>query len=163
MYEDRIARLRNLAKREGLAGIILTPGPALRYTTGANLPCGDRLCLAFIPALETEIIAIVPAFETHNWTADVSLPSKVFGWEDTHGPSASVAEALGEGAAGPIGVDPLAFSYRDYALVSRAASHCAIQDAADILAEHRMIKSRGRSGLHSRSCAHRRMCARRRS
>ncbi len=141
MHEDRIARLRTLLNEAGLAGLLLSPSPLLRYVTGANLPRGDRLNLVYIGAQIGDIQAIVPAFEEANWNEEVALPSTVHGWEDTEGPEATVADVLGSIDACTVGVDPLAFSFRDYSMLAEAAPQLSLVSAASALDTLRLLKS----------------------
>lgn len=143
MHTERLERLRDELERWGnIGGILLTPGPTLRYLTGATLPRGDRLCLAYIGS-GGPIRAILPDFETANWNGECTLDSTVHPWNDTEGPSRAIAEAIGSFAGTRVGVEPLEFRFADYAAVREAEPSITIDSCAPIIAKLRLIKSAG--------------------
>lgn len=85
----RIEKLRRRVTVEGLDGIVLAPGPNLRYYTGVNSQMLERPFLFFLPAGgEPQLVA--PRLEAGPYTK-AKFPIEVHDWDDTSGPSGAFA------------------------------------------------------------------------
>ncbi len=85
----RTERLRKMVADEGLEGVIIAPGPNLRYYTGVNSQMFERPFLFFLPAVgEAQLVA--PKLEAGPYTRS-RLEIEIHEWDDTSGPSGAFA------------------------------------------------------------------------
>jgi Xaa-Pro aminopeptidase len=85
----RTGRLRKMVAAEGLEGVIIAPGPNLRYYTGVNSQMFERPFLFFLPDVgEPQLVA--PKIEAGPYTRS-DLKIEIHEWDDTGGPSGAFA------------------------------------------------------------------------
>ncbi|BAH48817.1 M24 family metallopeptidase [Rhodococcus opacus] len=96
IYADRIARAGALARDAGLDGLLITPGPDLRYLLGSRAESFERLTCLVIPANGDTASVVVPRLElaalTESATSDLGLT--VRDWVDGVDPYALVSGLL---------------------------------------------------------------------
>jgi Xaa-Pro aminopeptidase len=100
------------ARDAGLAALLLTPGPDLRYLTGYDAHQLERLTCLVVPAGATAATArpflVVPRLELPAAQASPAggLGLEIIPWDETDDPYALVAERLGAGPGpgGPVGL-----------------------------------------------------------
>ena len=108
---DRLARAATAAREAGLAALLLTPGPDLRYLTGYDAPQLERLTCLAVPAAGGggpggggQPFLVVPRLELPAAQASPAggLELEMIPWDETDGPYALVAKRLGvaDGAVG---------------------------------------------------------------
>lgn len=101
----RLAAAQAGAAAAGLAALVVTPGPDLRYLTGYDALPLERLTALLIPA-DGEPQLVAPQLEVAAAQASplgaTGMP--IIGWAETQDPFALVAELLGT-PTGPIGLD----------------------------------------------------------
>ncbi|WP_213572262.1 Xaa-Pro peptidase family protein [Rhodococcus sp. USK13] len=95
-YADRIARAGALARESGLDGLLITPGPDLRYLLGSRAESFERLTCLVIPATGETASVVVPRLELASLTESAAseLGVRVLDWVDGVDPYALVAGAL---------------------------------------------------------------------
>jgi Xaa-Pro aminopeptidase len=108
---DRLERAAAAAAEAGLAALLLTPGPDLRYLTGYDAHQLERLTCLAIPAAgaaEGQPFLVVPRLELPAAKASPAggLDLETIPWDETDDPYALVAGRLGAlpGPAGPLGL-----------------------------------------------------------
>jgi Xaa-Pro aminopeptidase len=111
---DRLARAAAAARQAGLAALLLTPGPDLRYLTGYDAPQLERLTCLAVPAASGDRAGeggqpflVVPRLELPAAQASPAggLGVEMIPWDETDDPYALVAERLGAaGRDGPVGL-----------------------------------------------------------
>lgn len=96
IYADRLSRAAGLARDAGLAGLLITPGPDLRYLLGSRAESFERLTCLVIPANGDAATVVVPRIElaalTDSAVSDLRLP--VHDWVDGVDPYRLVAKLL---------------------------------------------------------------------
>ena len=123
---DRIGLAAAATRDAGLAALLLTPGPDLRYLTGYDAHQLERLtCLAILaapadgssPSAAGEPFLVVPRLELPAAQASPAggLGLKIIPWDETDDPYALVAGRLGNAARGTAG--PVGLSDRMWALM----------------------------------------------
>jgi Xaa-Pro aminopeptidase len=112
---DRLPVAAAAATEAGLAALLLTPGPDLRYLTGYDAHQLERLTCLVVPAAgagragqenNPHPLLVVPRLELPAAQASpaASLGLEMIPWEETDDPYALVAERLGlTGRGGPAG------------------------------------------------------------
>jgi len=102
---DRIGLAAAAARAAGLAALLLTPGPDLRYLTGYDAHQLERLTCLAIPAAAGEPFLVVPKLELLAALASPAggLELEIIPWDETDDPYALVAGRLGD-MAGPMGL-----------------------------------------------------------
>jgi len=115
---DRIGLAAAAARDAGLAALLLTPGPDLRYLTGYDAHQLERLTCLAVPAAAPggppssaagEPFLVVPRLELPAAQASPAgaLGLEIIPWDETDDPYALVAGRLADatqGAAGPVGL-----------------------------------------------------------
>jgi len=114
---DRTSRAAAAARDAGLAALLLTPGPDLRYLTGYDAHQLERLTCLVVPAAASaggppapaaaEPFLVVPRLELPAAQASPAggLGLEIIPWDETDDPYALVAGRLGgRDAAGPAGL-----------------------------------------------------------
>lgn len=115
-YVRRRERLAERALRKNLDGVILVPGPNLRYCTGLDIAPSERIFLLGL-GIGGQDVAVVPYFEAER--ARAGLPGvRLITYRDESGPEAAIARAFG-----PIGLRPahLGAEFQGMRLCERAA------------------------------------------
>jgi Xaa-Pro aminopeptidase len=105
---DRLEQAAAAARQAGLAALLLTPGPDLRYLTGYDAQQLERLTCLAVPAAGAagQSFLVVPRLELPAAQASPAggLELEVIPWDETDDPYALVARRLGaaclEGAVG---------------------------------------------------------------
>ncbi len=101
---SRIRRVAREAAKAGLHGVIVVPGPNLRYLTGVQSFLMERPFMLMVPAAGTPQL-VVPALEAGPYRkVDVGL--KIHDWTDSAGPSQAIIGAVRNlGSGGRWGVE----------------------------------------------------------
>src|SRR5258708_40289523 len=103
---DRLPAAAAAARDAGLAALLLTPGPDLRYVTGYDAHQLERLTCLVVPARTgpagSDPFLVVPRLEAPAAQASPAgkLDREIGGWEGTDGPYALGARRPGPGAGG---------------------------------------------------------------
>ena len=99
VYGNRLERVSALARDSGLDGVLVTPGPDLRYLTGSRAESFERLTCLVVPSSGATPSVVLPKLELASLggsaTADLRL--RVLDWVDGQDPYAIVVDALGGG------------------------------------------------------------------
>ena len=90
LYSTRITKLREEIQRNGLNGVILAPGPNMRYYTGVRSFLLERPFLFMVPA-EGDPHLVAPTLESGPYTR---TPVKIMlhSWSDSEGSSGALQE-----------------------------------------------------------------------
>src|SRR5438067_13331724 len=83
-YERRLEAARRRLAEEGLDGLLLAPGPDLRYLTGFHVCAGERLVALLLPR-EGEPLFLVPQMNVAQAGANEAGIAAVRGWSDEEG------------------------------------------------------------------------------
>ncbi|RZL76600.1 MAG: aminopeptidase P family protein [Rhodococcus sp. (in: high G+C Gram-positive bacteria)] len=96
IYADRIARAGALARDAGLDGLLITPGPDLRYLLGSRAESFERLTCLVIPANGDTASVVVPRLELASLTESAAseLGLTIRDWVDGVDPYALVSALL---------------------------------------------------------------------
>jgi Xaa-Pro aminopeptidase len=105
---DRLERAAAAAAEAGLAALLLTPGPDLRYLTGYDAHQLERLTCLAVPASGPaghEPFLVVPRLELPAAQASPAggMGFEIIPWDETDDPYALVAKRLGA-VSGPVGL-----------------------------------------------------------
>ena len=103
---DRIAKLQAALKADGLAALLLEPGPAMLYFTGVRWGRSERFFAALI--LQTGNPAwVLPAFEETRARELLPSGAPVSVWQEDENPFAKIVDILQERgiASGRLGVE----------------------------------------------------------
>ncbi|MGE5673205.1 MAG: M24 family metallopeptidase [Mycobacterium leprae] len=152
MNNQRVARMLEHAKKQGLEAVVIMPGPNMFYLTGLNMHLSERPALLIFP-VKGEPLAFCPAFEAERVGTGAGI-KQVFPWGEEEGPQPVLERAV---AAAGIGGGILGVEYRYMRVLERellaqavvassaasssgGQSELRYQDAGLILAELRMQK-----------------------
>lgn len=103
-YARRARRLKDSLEEEGLKGVIVVPGPNMRYFTGVDSLLLERPFMLIVPA-EGEAHLVAPALEAGPY-GECPFPMKIHAWTDSEGSGGAVAKAVkGVGVRGKWGVE----------------------------------------------------------
>ncbi|WP_417450081.1 M24 family metallopeptidase [Kordiimonas sp.] len=91
--QARVAKAQKLMRDEGLAAILIEPGPAMLYFTGISWWRSERLTTVVIPA-EGDIAVVTPFFEEPSVRESMSFGEDVRTWHEHESPFARVAGIL---------------------------------------------------------------------
>ncbi|MDV3292880.1 MAG: Xaa-Pro peptidase family protein [Nitrososphaerales archaeon] len=123
--------------KAGLRGVIIVPGPNLRYLTGVESLLMERPFMLLVPADGTPTL-IAPRLEAGPYR-NSPLDLRVHDWTDSQGPASAIGRAVKDlGVGGKWGVEgrvPFLFLHR---LLKRADPH--LEDAEPILQGVREVK-----------------------
>jgi Xaa-Pro aminopeptidase len=105
---DRVERAAAAAAEAGLAALLLTPGPDLRYLSGYDAHQLERLTCLAVPAAGPagrEPFLVVPRLESPAAQASPAggMDFEIIPWDETDDPYALVAKRLGA-MSGPVGL-----------------------------------------------------------
>ena len=103
---QRLARARELMKRNGIGAVIIESGASLDYFTGVQWGRSERLTGVVIPA-EGDPIIVTPFFEKPSVEESLKVPAEVRTWQEDEEPLKLVADFLRERrvAAVPVGFE----------------------------------------------------------
>jgi Xaa-Pro aminopeptidase len=101
---DRVERAAAAASEAGLAALLLTPGPDLRYLTGYDAHQLERLTCLAVP-VGREPFLVVPRLESPAAHASPAggMGLEIIPWDETDDPYALVTKRLGT-VSGPVGL-----------------------------------------------------------
>jgi Xaa-Pro dipeptidase len=148
VYARRIKRLREGLEEEGLRGVMVVPGPNMRYFTGVNSLMLERPFILMVP-VEGEPHLVAPALEAGPYQG-CPLPMKIHPWTDSEGSAGAVAKGVrGVEMKGRWGVEgKVPFLFLDKVL-KRADPK--LKNAEPILQGLREIKDEAEVGLLEKS------------
>ena len=141
MNVERVARMLEAARAQGLEAVVIMPGPNMYYLTGLDMHLSERPAMLIFP-VSGEPFAFCPAFEAERITLGAGI-TKVFPWGEEEGP-APVLKRAAEAAG--IGGGLLGLEYRYMRVLERELLAQAVpgelryQDAGLILADLRTLK-----------------------
>ncbi|MGH3710882.1 MAG: M24 family metallopeptidase [Pseudonocardiaceae bacterium] len=139
---SRLSRARDAARDAGLAVLLITPSPDLRYLVGISGESHERLTCLVLPT-EGDPTLVVPALERPglDGTPVPGLGLEIAEWTDGDDPYALVADLLGRSGSVPSRAGVGAAMPAVHVLALRAAlPACAQQLASTVLAPLRMRK-----------------------
>jgi len=133
----RLEKVKRRVADNNLEGIILVPGPNLRYVTGVNSLLLERPFLLFVPK-DGDPHLVAPTLESGPYIRS-PLKIKVHSWNDSEGPSHALEELIAEvrldGKWGAEGRVPFRFIHQ---ILQHA--HPDLMDAEEILQAIREVK-----------------------
>ena len=141
MKSQRIRRLAEMARREGMDGIVLMPGANLQYLMGLSLHLSERLALAIIPSDGSAATIILPRLEQPRAQSEYNagIPVEWFPWSDDEGPRHALRRAVSSFIGRTVGIEYTAMRVMELRALEEAAGiHCV--DATNTLATLRMHK-----------------------
>ena len=137
VHSGRLEKLRKHAEENNLEGIILVPGPNLRYVTGVNSMLLERPFLLFL-SIDGGTHLVAPTLESGPYFR-APIKINVHSWDDSEGPSRAFKELVTQlhikGKWGVEGTAPFRFiqQIQNYA-------HPELTDAENILQSLREVK-----------------------
>ncbi|MFO7173271.1 MAG: Xaa-Pro peptidase family protein [Bacillota bacterium] len=139
IHRQRVARVQDLARREGVAAVALMPGPNLFYLTGVRMHLSERPALLFVPAAG-EPFGVCPGFEAERLRQ--AGVARLYPWGEEEGPLPAFRRALAESG---LGGARLAVEYRqmrvlELELLRAAAPGLSYTDAGPLMAALRSVK-----------------------
>lgn len=138
VYADRLARAAQIAQRSGLDGLLVTPGPDLRYLVGSRADSFERLTCLVVPADGNPPSVVLPRLELASLgdsaVGELNLP--VHDWVDGVDPYELVSSLLPETPR--VAVTDAMPALHLVPLARRFGAVPAL--ATDVLRELRMIK-----------------------
>ena len=148
VYTGRVKKLRESLEEEGLRGVMVVPGPNLRYLTGVNSLMLERPFILMVPA-DGEPNLVAPELEAGPYRG-CPLPMKIHSWTDSEGSAGAVAKAVrGVGMKGKWGVEgKVPFLFLDRVL-KRASPR--LRNAEPILQGLREVKDEAEVKLLEKS------------
>ena len=133
----RLEKVKRRSAENNLEGIILVPGPNLRYLTGVNSMLLERPFLMFLPK-DGDTHLMAPALEAGPYIRS-PLKIKVHSWDDSDGPSRAFGELAAQlrpnGKWGVEGRAPFRFIHE-----VQEHAHLELVDADDVFNGVREIK-----------------------
>jgi Xaa-Pro dipeptidase len=93
-YSNRLDKLRETVGRAGLDGVVLVPGPNLRYYTGVNSFLLERPFLMAVP-VHGDPHLVAPTLESGPYLRS-PLRIAIHSWNDGEGPSNATGEMVGQ-------------------------------------------------------------------
>jgi Xaa-Pro aminopeptidase len=91
-YSKRVKRLRSALEEEGLRGVIIVPGPNMRYFTGVNSMLLERPFMLLVP-VKGDANLVAPELEAGPYR-EGPVPMKVHSWTDSEGPGGALGKAV---------------------------------------------------------------------
>ncbi len=133
----RLEKLRKLSVENELNGIILVPGPNLRYFTSVNSLLLERPFIFLVPS-DGQAHVVAPTLESGPFFR-ASVPIVVHSWDDGEGPTHAITEAVEHlGLQGRWGIEGRA-PYR-YVQLLLKSTQAVLEDAEPILQQIRVLK-----------------------
>jgi Xaa-Pro dipeptidase len=138
LNQTRIAKLQALAKREGIAALVVAPSASLFYLAGFSMGASERPAFLVVPSAG-ESFFCCPAFEADRVRRGTGIDD-LLTYTDEVGP-----HGLVDGLAERLQPGKVAFEYRscrllEYDVVLAAVPGLQLVDARPYLAELRMAK-----------------------
>lgn len=138
---QRLAKSRELMRRNGIGAMLVESGPSLDYLTGVQWWRSERLTGVVIPA-EGDPIIVTPFFESPSIKEMLQVPAEIRTWQEDEEPLKLVADFLKErGVAG----QPVAFEETDRFFIEdrlkRQLPSVRVVSANPVIRAQRMIKS----------------------
>ena len=138
---QRLAKSRELMRRNGIGAMLVESGPSLDYLTGVQWWRSERLTGVVIPA-EGDPIIVTPFFESPSIKEMLQVPAEVRTWQEDEEPLKLVADFLKErGVAG----QPVAFEETDRFFIEdrlkKQLPGVRVVSANPVIRAQRMIKS----------------------
>ncbi len=137
VFAGRLVRLKERLTRHGLVGVVIVPGPNLRYFTDVESLLLERPFMLLVPA-DGIAHLVSPALEAGPYR-ECPMPLQIHSWTDSQGSSGAVREAAKEarvsGTWGVEGKAPFLFLDR----LTKAASP-KLKDAEPVLQGLREVK-----------------------
>jgi len=93
VYRLRLRRIARVVAKGGLEGVILVPGPNIRYLTGVQSLMLERPIMLLVPADGTPHL-ISPALEAEQYRKS-PVRIEVHSWTDSEGSSGAIRKAVG--------------------------------------------------------------------
>jgi Xaa-Pro dipeptidase len=93
-FHGRLKKLKRYIADNDLEGIILVPGPNLRYLTGVNSMLLERPFLLFVP-IDGDPHLVAPTLESGPYVRG-SLKITVHSWNDSEGPTHAFQESIAQ-------------------------------------------------------------------
>lgn len=92
--EGRLRSLRAGLEAKGFRGVVVVPGPNMKYLTGVDSLMLERPFMLIVPT-EGDVHLVVPTLESGPYQRS-SLNIKVHPWTDSQGPGDAIAKAVAE-------------------------------------------------------------------
>jgi len=137
VYSERFEKMRNHVEKNDLEGVILVPGPNMRYVTGVDSMLMERPFLMFL-SKDSGAHLVAPTLESGPYFR-APIKINVHSWDDSEGPSSAFKELVAQihlkdkwGVEGRV---PFRFIHQilDY-------SHPELTDVENILQSIREVK-----------------------
>jgi Xaa-Pro aminopeptidase len=104
VYRARMKRLKAALAEDGLRGVVIVPGPNMRYYTGVNSLLLERPFMLLVPS-EGEAHLVAPALESGPYRRG-PVRLEVHQWTDSEGAGGAISAAAREaGASGRWGIE----------------------------------------------------------
>lgn len=139
-YEHRMRRAREVARRQGIDALLVSPGPDMLYLIGYAAVALERLTCLVLP-VDSEPRLVVPLLEQPAALASAvgELDVEVVSWTETQDPYALTASLLPASVAS-VAVDDRMWAVKAHALAA-AVPRARQQAAGTVLRELRMRKT----------------------
>jgi Xaa-Pro aminopeptidase len=139
-YEHRMRRAREVARRQGIDALLVSPGPDMLYLTGYAAVALERLTCLVLP-VDSEPRLVVPLLEQPAALASAvgELDVEVVSWTETQDPYALTASLL-PASVTTVAVDDRMWAVKAHALAA-AVPQARQQAAGTVLRELRMRKT----------------------
>lgn len=141
-YQRRLAQAAELAGEQGIAALVISPGPDLRYLTGYHAHDSERLTALIVQA-NGDLALVAPELERGTATASPigQLPVEIVTWQETDDPYARVASLIGAApASASVAVDDRMWAVKAIELRKALPRHEQVA-AGCVLTGMRMRKS----------------------
>src|SRR5271157_856018 len=104
VQEKRVRKLKEELDDKGLKGVVLVPGPNMRYYTGVSSLMLERPFMLLV-SVDGDPHLVAPTLEAGPY-ADCAVRMKVHPWTDSEGSGGAIAAAVrGAGMKGRWGVE----------------------------------------------------------
>src|SRR5712692_4913974 len=98
VFTRRDARLRDRLTKEGLDGVVIVPGPNLRYFTDVESMLLERPFMLLVPA-DGIAHLVSPELEAGPYR-ECAMPLRIHAWTDSQGSTGAIREATKEARVG---------------------------------------------------------------
>ena len=154
-YQQRIAKAKQLMRKQNISALYLNAGTNLNYFTGTAWYASERLVGAILPA-QGELIYIAPWFEVSTLSGFMQVEAQVASWHEHESPYELVISTLKKSniEQGTIAVDESTAFFAVDGMIKAAKSQgltLNFTSSKSITAECRMIKSASEIALLQRA------------